>query len=122
MKIVNTIKTLVIISLAAAGVANANNYKAGDDTMESKLCVSAATSSEFQMTSKIKFYLPGSQINRKYQLVANNVSCNGLSIAEFAADAGNYEVANKLASYQKKNAKIHDLANKSNGNVVVTDV
>jgi len=114
MKIVKNITTLMLISLATAGSAFATEYEAGDDAFESKLCVTAATNSKSRLDSRIDHYVTGRILNKKYAIVANEVLCNGTSIAQFAAMAGNDEVAQKLASYQKTKVMIRDIARQDN--------
>lgn len=123
MKIVNTLQAVLFISLATATTAYASQYNAADKAMESKLCVAAATMTKSQMRNTIlRTVHERRTINGKYEVVANQIVCNGERIADFAADAGNYELAAKLASYQKKNVKISDIAKKSNDKVKKDDV
>lgn len=110
MKIVNTIKAVLFISLATAGTAYAAQYEAADKETESQLCAAAATMTPSQMRNKLtRTVHESSTINGKYAVVANQIMCNGKHIADFAAHAGNYELAEKLASYEKTNVKITDL-------------
>ncbi|MFT6269389.1 MAG: hypothetical protein ACJAVV_002214 [Alphaproteobacteria bacterium] len=104
---------LVALTLTAANLATAGNsqtYVAQNDLTESKICVAAATGSNSRMNSTIKQMLPTKLMHTKYTLVANKLKCNGMNVADFAEQAGNIEVANKLKSYRTKNVKIQDIA------------
>ena len=57
----------------------------------------------------------------KYQIVANNLNCNGINIVDFAEMAGNIQIANKLKSYRIENVEIRDIAAIYNGNVAISD-
>lgn len=123
MKIENTLQAVLFISLATATSAYASEYDAADKGMESKLCVAAATMTKSQMRNTIvRTVQERRTVNGKYEVVANQIVCNGERIADFAAGAGNYEVAAKLASYQKRNVRISDLAKKSDNKDKKDDV
>lgn len=113
---------LVAVALSTATIASAGNkqsYVAQDNSIESKICVAAASASKMRMNNAVKSISPAKHMSAKYELVANKLSCNGINIADFAAKAGNIDVANKLKSYRSKNVEIHDIAASYNGKISV---
>jgi len=111
--------TLVALTFGMALSANAATYQAADDTLESKLCVTAATGSKLKMNKAIQQFRSGTNVTANYRIVANKLYCNGVDVAEFAATAGNYAVAEKLEGYRSSNVQIRDIANISHGSVHV---
>jgi hypothetical protein len=95
-------------------------YEATDNSIESSICVAAATGSNLRMNALIKNISSSKFMNRKYRLVANQLSCNGINVADFAALAGNTNVANKLKSYRGKNVTINDIATTYKGTVTIS--
>ncbi|MFQ3190987.1 MAG: hypothetical protein ACI89W_000262 [Gammaproteobacteria bacterium] len=115
---------VVVFSLTTANVATAGNsrtYVANDDSIESKICVAAATGSKLHLNSKVKDLSTTKLMTTKYQIVANNLNCNGINIVDFAEMAGNIQIANKLKSYRIENVEIRDIAAIYNGNVAISD-
>lgn len=115
---------VVVFSLTTANVATAGNsrtYVANDDSIESKICVAAATGSKLNLNSKVKDLSTTKLMSTKYQIVANNLNCNGINIVDFAEMAGNIQIANKLKSYRIENVEIRDIAAIYNGNVAISD-
>ena len=115
---------VVVFSLTTANVATAGNsrtYVANDDSIESKICVAAATGSKLHLNSKVKDLSTTKLMSTKYQIVANNLNCNGINIVDFAEMAGNIQIANKLKSYRIENVEIRDIAAIYNGNVAISD-
>lgn len=110
----NIVKAVLITSIiSVAGFASAKSspvYVASDNAVESQLCVAAATSSTKHMNAKLVASFSNQKLSKKYTLIANNLKCNGVPIADFAMQAGNDEIAKKLASYMDKNVTIHDIA------------
>jgi len=115
---------VVVFSLTTANVATAGNsrtYVANDDSIESKICVAAATGSKLNLNSKVKDLSTTKLMSTKYQIVANNLNCNGINIVHFAEMVGNIQIANKLKSYRIENVEIRDIAAIYNGNVAISD-
>ncbi len=114
MKKLLTPSLIVIASLTVANVANAlevkKSYVLTDDSLETQLCHVAATQSTQRLNSKVNAAFPSRMLSKKYAFVANNFTCNGMSIAEFALQQGNYDVAKKLNSHINNNVTILDLA------------
>ena len=123
MNISKTKLLLVAIALTTANIATAGNgksYVAQDNSIESKICVAAASGSKTRLNSAVDQISPTKMMHQKYALLANKLSCNGINVADFAAEAGNEEVASMLKSYRTKNVKIRDLAATYTGNVSVS--
>ena len=117
MGIVKLGMSAVLLSMTVAGTAMASEYTAADNSKESKLCVAAATNNKMQMHRKIADFTPTIMTSKNYKLVANKLYCNGVNISEFAKLAGNFVVADKLASYRDNFVEIRDLADRRNGTV-----
>ncbi len=114
---------LVALALTTANLASAGDsltYVASDNSIESKLCVAAATASKTRVNTIVKQVSSTKLTRKNYTLVANELSCNGINIADFAAQAGNIAVANKLKSYRTKNVEIRDIASTFTGSVSVS--
>jgi hypothetical protein len=123
MNMIKTKLLLVALALTTANLATAGNsesYVTQDESIESKICVAAATASKLHMNRVVKQIAPTKSMHSKYEMVANELSCNGMNIADFAAQAGNIKMANKLKSYRTKNVKIRDIAATYSGSVTVT--
>jgi hypothetical protein len=115
---------VVVFSLTTANLATAGNsrtYIANDDSIESEICVAAATGSKLHLNSKVKDLSTTKLMSTKYQMVANDLNCNGINIVDFAELAGNIKIANKLRTYRNKNVEIRDIAAIYNGNVAISD-
>jgi hypothetical protein len=119
-KNITTIVTLSSILLFAAS-SNASTddthieapaeYEAVNDSMETHLCLAAAKSTQAELKQTMFQHVHEYRtVNGMYKFVANNVLCNGKAIADFAVQAGNMDVAYKLASYEKQRITISDLA------------
>ena len=124
MGIVKKGLTLALVTFGFASYANANTYKAADNSIESKMCVTAATASSLKMNNEVRHFRPSASsasIGHNYRLIANNLYCNGVDVAEFALQAGNESVANKLRNYRTKNVEIRDLAKARHGSVTITN-
>ena len=118
MGIVTKGLTAAVLTFGLSATAFATEYTASDDSLESNLCVAAATDSKFAMHNKIKKFRTTSFVSKNYDLIANHLVCNGMPITEFALEAGNSEVAEKLAKYEDSNTvKIRDIANVRHGHV-----
>ena len=123
MNISKTKLLLVAIALTTANLATAGigkSYVAQDNSIESKICVVAATGSKARLNSAVDQISSTKMMHQKYTLLANKLSCNGMNVADFAAEAGNVKVASMLKSYRTKNVKIRDLAAAYTGSVSVS--
>ena len=123
MGLANKGLTFLAITFSMAMSANAATYEAADNSAESQLCVAAATYSKLRMTQAVKRFVPNtssSKISKNYRLVANNLYCNGLDVAEFAMQAGNEKVAKKLLKYRDSDVQIRDIAKVTHGKVNIT--
>lgn len=85
-----TLTGLTLSLIMISGVASAATYVVADDSYESRICVSAATDG----FGTFKAWSVRSGIGLK--LIANKLSCNDVAVADFAADAGNQRVSDKL--------------------------
>jgi hypothetical protein len=113
---------MVIFTLTTANIATAGNsrlYVANDNSVETKICVAAATSSKLRVKSQIDKISSSRLMRPKYRLVANQLNCNGINVADFAMLAGNIDVAHKLKSYRSNSVEIRDIAAVYNGNVTI---
>lgn len=85
---------VTLFSLLAVGVAGSasaeTRYVAGDDSLETQLCVSAVTD------SSIRFYVRVQESGMKMVGVARNITCNGESIGSFTRNAGHAGNAHQL--------------------------
>ncbi len=100
-----------VAMLSLAGLASANTkYFASDDSVESEICVAAATGNKQKMDAKLEASFSNQKLSKKYDLIANNLTCNDTPIVEFALEAGNYELASKLSKHADNNITIHDIA------------
>lgn len=119
MKLVNGIIVLGLFVTSALSSAHAATYVAADDSIESKLCVAAATKSKIALLAQSKHLKPATLGYRNLRFMANNLYCNGVNIAEFAQRAGNDRVALQLNRYRKKTVQIQDIASVTHGKVSV---
>ena len=109
-----------VSSLFAAANASANTqYIASDNSVESQLCAAVASMNKSQLSSKLDDMLPGHHLNMHYRLIANKLVCNGVFVDEFAAQAGNYAIAEKIANYRDQQVIIRDIATANSGTVDV---
>lgn len=111
-----TIATLFFAGSAAVS-ANTPVYEAADSSYESQLCVSLTKASTLKASRLIADAHISKMPSLDYRLVANNITCNGENIADFARQVGNDKLANRLAQYQVRYGQIKDIAAKQNGNV-----
>jgi len=95
---------------ASAGSANGKTYKAQDNSIETGICVAAASASIVGMNQAVDRILPSKFLRVKYEMVANKLKCNGINVIDFAAKAGNNKVATKLRSYRTKHIEVRDIA------------
>ena len=73
--------------LATAGIT----YEAGDQTLETRLCMSAA------QDAPITFYKKHKDSGKSLHYISKNILCNDMSIANFAVLAGNKSNAKRLS-------------------------
>lgn len=112
----NSLKIMSAVAvLSLAGIANAKantnaEYVATDDSVESEICVAATHANKQKMDAKLEASFSNQRLSKKYDLIANNLTCNDTPVAEFALEAGNYELAKKLAEHMDNNITIHDIA------------
>lgn len=114
--------TVLVATFGFALSANAATYKAADNSPESHLCVTAATASKMKMNNEVRTFRASTSkgtLGKSYRLIANKLYCNGVDIAEFAAEAGNQKVADQLMKYRDNNVQIRDIAKMSHGKVFV---
>ena len=117
MGIVKTGLTLLVLGLGATGAAHAATYTAADDSMESQLCVAAATSSKLKMHQQVVSVRPSIMAAKNYKLIANKLYCNNINVVQFAINAGNEDVASKLNQYRAQYGEIRDITATMSGTV-----
>jgi hypothetical protein len=117
MGIVKTAVSAVVLSFSLVGVSVASEYSAADNTIESDMCLAAATASKMKMHRKVAAFTPTVLTSKNYKLVANKLYCNGMNVTDFAKSAGNFAVAQKLETYRENYVQIQDLADKRSGTV-----
>lgn len=115
-----TLKLTMAAALLTMGMsqANAGDYMAADDTKESRLCVSVAQDSKIGLHVKVRDYRSG-MTNSNFKFIANNLYCNGENVVDFARNAGNDAIAEKLSKLRKGDVDIRDIAMLNSGHVVV---
>lgn len=100
--------TTIALTLSTIGMANAANaVVAADDSVTTKLCVTAAEGSRIQLHKAIE----DSGLSKKY--IAQNVTCNDQNILEFVqVHSESPETMNKVLTNGRynTNVKITDLA------------
>lgn len=79
--------------------ATDKQYNAVDGSLYTKICVTAASGNKLQLIKAIE----DSGFSHHY--VANQVTCNGMSIGQFAAQAGNQVAQNYLNKFLKKSTE-----------------
>lgn len=85
-------------------LAAESSYVAADQSMETALCISAATSSGIDFKQDLRF-------NRiRPAVAANKLLCNDLPVASFALQAGNTAVYQQLKPHVKGHVDIQDIA------------
>ncbi|MGB3726125.1 MAG: DUF3718 domain-containing protein [Glaciecola sp.] len=123
---ISTAKNIALTSIisvsslfAAANASASTQYIASDNSVESQLCVAAASMDKNQLSSKLDDMLPGHHSSKHYRLIANKLVCNGIFVDEFAAQAGNYAIAEKIANYRDQQVIIRDIATVNSGIVEI---
>ena len=89
--------------LATAGIT----YEAGDQTLETRLCMSAA------QDAPITFYKKHKDSGKSLHYISKNILCNDMSIANFAVLAGNKSNAKRLSRFKvtRGHTEINELVN-----------
>ncbi len=103
---------IVCCIVTSASVAAEPQYVAADSSMETALCISAATSDRLDFKQDL-------QHNRiRPAVVANKLQCNDQPVANFALQAGNTAVYQHLKKYVKGHVDIQDIAAGANKGTV----
>ncbi len=101
MRIFTLLACCIVITSAAAAETR---YVPADQSMETALCISAATSDRFEFRQDLQF-------NRvQDKVAANKLQCNDLPVTSFALQAGNTAVYQHLKKYVKGHVDIQDIA------------
>lgn len=80
-----------LLAVSVAGSASAETrFVAGDDSLETQLCVSAVTD------SSIRFYVRVQESGMNMRGVSRNITCNGENIGSFTRNAGHAGNAHQL--------------------------
>ena len=111
------------VTMGLAMTANAAEFVAKDNSLETRLCITAATATKAQMghlARNMKLGSTGNSTGYGYNKIANSVYCNGENITDFAFKVGNIEVADKLAEYRTGNVQVRDLALLSSETMMVS--
>lgn len=102
------LKTIAVVSALTATVLSTNasagqtNFAKTDDSVETKLCYTAVTSSRVNMNKQIKY-----QGYRK-SFVEKHLTCNNMSIGSFVAQHGSEKMQKFLP--QKTKVRVIDIA------------
>lgn len=106
------------MGLGFSAVASATTYTPADNSIESELCATAATATKMQMHRQVAKFTTNIVTSKNYQIVADKLYCNGTNVVEFARQAGNDDVADKLESYRGNYVQIREIAEQRlNGSV-----
>ncbi|WP_395342047.1 DUF3718 domain-containing protein [Ningiella sp. W23] len=118
MNIIKTALATSLITLSAASIAHSPKYEASDNSYESRLCVAVTQDSKGKIRNMIKQAHPSRFMSEDYSTAVNGITCNGINIADFAREAGNEKVANRLDKYRVRYGKIYDIARTKNGKII----
>ena len=110
MKLLTTAVVLIPLLLSGNSEAKDVKYVAGDDSIESEMCVSAATDSVNKFRRTVTLNLPMRSPIASMRLISNKLNCNGDNIETFAQLTQNDAVAQYLGRFKKGNVKIYDIA------------
>ena len=113
-----TLLTVLALSSTAA-VAGDMNYQAADNSKASELCVTAATGSPIQLLVTVRDYHQTNGVFGGFKWIANNVTCNGQYIGEFAKQAGNEHAADQFMKFNRGSVQIRDIAFVDRGTVIL---
>ena len=101
----------LLLAVTQQSVASETNFIANDNTIETRLCIAAATDDSSTLKSLIR-----RTYKRHTREVANNFNCNGVSMARFAYDfnaKNTFEYLNRYSHASnrvKQSVIIKDLA------------
>ncbi|MET1255175.1 DUF3718 domain-containing protein [Aliikangiella maris] len=100
-KLINATVAVFCSSLLASGASFAQEkaYIADNTSLYTKICVQAAQGSPARLKKAV------SESGMTVRHIANNIQCNGVSIADFAAKAGQLDNFKYLERYQKEMAE-----------------
>lgn len=90
------------MSMTQVTHAKETQYEAANDSRTTKLCMTIATGNKHQIKNAIKAFRPARSLKSNYRFVANNVSCNGMFVHDFANNEGNGDNVEFLAKYINK--------------------
>jgi len=96
----NLTKTLIGVTslLALPAMAGQTSFDAGDDRIETQICIAAAENNLGKYKRTVEKL---SKRRNIHSIVANKLSCNNESIADFAYTFNADKTANFLANYSK---------------------
>jgi len=119
MGIVKNGLSVLTLSLVMSGAAVANTFTPADDTWESEMCVTAATSSKLNFHGKVSDLRPSVHPQQNYKLIANNLYCNNVNVVQWAINTGNDDIAERLGQYRTRHGQIQDISMMRSGTVHV---
>ena len=122
MNIGQIIATLVLTNIALFATAQGSTkyvFKATDNSLEVRMCVTAASNNLLSLKQAVKRDFYG------IKDITSNLYCNNLDITNFAAKYGAYQTTKYLNRYAPKKYKVNldeveiiDLVNKSSSGQV----
>lgn len=104
MRTLSYVVLLLAGSLSCQVLAANVKFVAADNSVATRLCISAATDSRLEFRQQVK----DSRIS--IRTVANKLHCNDLPAADFAYQAGNQAVSQHLGRFIHGYVGIRDLA------------
>lgn len=110
--------SLITLSLIAGLISSSSFAQspavvAADASIESQLCVSAATNPSYVFKQDVQ------QQRLQLSMLANKLQCNGQAVAQFARQFGNEQVAKQLGRYVQGHVDI-EVITSTDSAVVVT--
>ncbi|WP_163930457.1 DUF3718 domain-containing protein [Paraferrimonas sp. SM1919] len=108
LKVILAVSTTLVATTALADAKK--DFVATDNSIETRICVTAANGTVPQMNKAVRSIRPRAATSTLYRLVANKLSCNGYNVGDWAMQAGNLPVANKINSYRNTRVEIIDIA------------
>ena len=88
--LVKSIATVAIATMFTGAAMASTQIEAADDSVTSNLCVAAATGNKWKLHKELKL----SAVDKQY--VASEMTCNGMSVAEFVDQYGANSEAIKM--------------------------
>ncbi len=110
MKLLTTAVVLMPLLLSGNSEANDVKYVAADDSIESEMCLSAATDSVSQFRRTVTLNLPLRSPIASMRLISNRLNCNGDNVETFARLTQNDAVALYIGRFKKGSVEIYDIA------------